>query len=84
MDTPGFTILAELDELNRLRRLVAMLAAEVPAEPTARVSTFLAWAKDQLAKRKAGLSARAIEDRFAAEHLFGDDDNHAFVSPRWY
>lgn len=77
-------ILAELDELDRLRRLIAMLTAEAPAEPTPRVSTFLAWAKEHLAKREARLSVQAIEDRFAAEHLFGGNDDHAFVSPRWY
>lgn len=77
-------ILAELDELDRLRRLIAMLTTEVPAEPTPRLSTFLSWARDHLAKREALLSAQAIEDRFAAEHLFGDDDDHAFTPSRWY
>lgn len=77
-------ILAELAELDRLRRLITMLTAEVPAEPAPRLSAFLAWAKDHLAKREARLSAQALEDRFAAEHLFGDDDDHDFASSRWY
>jgi len=32
-----------------------------------RLSTFLAWAKEHLARREARLSAEAIEDRFAFE-----------------
>jgi len=77
-------ILVELDELDRLRRLIRMLAEEVPAEPTQRLSAFLDWAKDHLAKREGRLSAQALEDRFATEHLFGDDDDHDFMSSRWY
>ncbi len=77
-------ILAELDELDRLRRLIAMLTTEVAAEPTPRVLAFLSWARDHLAKREARLSAQAIEDRFTAEHLFGEDDDHAFTPSRWY
>src|SRR5579875_1637038 len=77
-------ILAELDELDRLRRLIAMLTTDVPAESAPRLSTFLSWARDHLAKREARLSAQAIEERFAAAHLFGDDDDHAFTPSRWY
>lgn len=76
-------ILAELDELDRLRRLIAMLTAEVPAEPMPRLLTFLAWAKEHLALREARLSAQALEDRFTDEQLFGDTDDHAFVASRW-
>ena len=77
-------ILAELDELGRLRRLIAQLTAEAGGEQTPRLSTFLTWAREHLAKREAGLSARAIEDHFEVERLFGDDDDHAFTSSRWY
>ncbi len=77
-------ILAELAELDQLRNFIAMLVAEIPAEPTPRLSAFLAWAKDHLAKREARLSAQALDDRFAAEHLFGDDDDHGFTPSRWY
>ncbi len=76
-------VLTELDELDRLRRLIVMLATEILAEPTPRLSTFLAWAKEHLAKREARLSAQAIEHRFAAEQLFGDTDDHAFVPSGW-
>ncbi len=77
-------ILIELDELDRLRRLIAMLTTEAPVEPTPRLSTFLTWAKEHLAKREARLTPQAIEDRFAAEQLFGDTDDHTFTPLRWY
>lgn len=77
-------ILAELDDLERLHRLITILATEVPAEPMPRLLTFLAWAKEHLAKREARLSAQAIESRFASEQLFGDDDDHDFTRSRWY
>jgi len=77
-------ILAELEELDRLRRLIAMLSVEVADESTPRLSTFLTWAKEHLTKREARLSAEAIEDRFEAERLFGEDDDHGFAPTRWY
>jgi len=61
-----------------------MLTTEAPAEATPRLSTFLSWARDHLAEREARLSARAIEDRFAAAHVFADDYGHAFTPSRWY
>jgi hypothetical protein len=54
--------LAELAELDRLRSPIAMLIAEIPAEPAPRLSAFLAWAKEHLAKREARLSAQALGD----------------------
>lgn len=77
-------ILSELDELDRLRRLIGLLTAEVLAEPTPRLSAFLGWAREHLAKREALLSAQAIEERFETERLFGGDDDHGFIPPRWY
>jgi hypothetical protein len=77
-------ILSELDELDRLRRLITMLTAEISAEPTPRLSTFLAWAREHLAKREARLLAQAIEARFGTERLFGDDDDYGFTAARRY
>ena len=76
-------IMLELDELDRLRRLLRMLSAEGVAGPTPRVSTFLEWANARLAKLESRFSATAIESRFEAARLFGDTDDHAFVSSRW-
>lgn len=76
-------ILTELDELDRLGRLIAMLTKEVPPTPTPRLTAFLTWATEHLAKRSALLSAHAIEDRLEAQCLFGGDDDHAFKSSTW-
>ena len=76
-------ILCELDELDRLRRLITMLTTEIAAEPTPRLSAFVAWAREHLEQCQARLSARAIEDRFEAGRLFGDDDDHSFRPSRW-
>lgn len=77
-------ILAEIYELDRLRRLLASLEKDVSAQPTPRLSTFLAWAREHLAQREARLSAETLESRFDAEHLFGNDDDHRFTPPAWY
>jgi hypothetical protein len=76
-------ILTELDELDRLGRLIAMLTKKVSSAPTPRLAAFLTWAREHLAKREALLSAHAIEDRLKAQRLFGDDDDHAFRSSSW-
>ena len=77
-------VLSELDELDRLRRLIAMLTEKIPAEHSPRLSAFLAWTREHLAQREARLSPQAIEDRLAEERLFGDDDDYGFTPSRWY
>ncbi|WP_295813331.1 hypothetical protein [uncultured Nitratireductor sp.] len=76
-------VLSELDELDRLRRLISMLTSEISTAPTPRLSAFLAWAREHLAKREALLTANAMEERLEAERLFGDDDDHGFTPSRW-
>jgi hypothetical protein len=76
-------VLSELAEPDRPRRLVAMLTEEAPAGLCPRLSAFLAWAREHLAQREARLSPQAIENRFEAERLCGDDDDHGFTPSRW-
>jgi len=76
-------ILAELDELDQLRRLVSVLTEKAPLEPSPRLLAFLVWTREHLAQREARLSPQMIEGRFEAEHLFGDDDDHDFKLSRW-
>lgn len=77
-------VLTELDELNRLRRLISMLTEKAPVELSPRLSAFLAWTREHLAQREARLSPQAIEDRFVEKRLFGDDDDYGFTPSRWY
>jgi hypothetical protein len=77
-------VLSELDELDRLRRLIAMLTEKIPAEQSPRLSAFLAWTREHLAQREARLSPQAIEDQLVEERLFGDDDDYGFTPSRWY
>jgi hypothetical protein len=77
-------LLAELDELDRLRRLLTQITAALSVEAKPRLSAFLAWAQAHLAEREKQFSAQGIENRFATQRLFGDDDDHAFRPAGWY
>lgn len=76
-------LLAELSELERLRRLIPLLETTQPTSGTPRLSTFLSWARAHLLQREARLSAQAVEERFQAEQLFGDTDDHDFRPRGW-
>lgn len=76
-------ILAELESLDRLRRLVAGLHAEQGPAPEGRVRAFLAWADVELARRSESVSSVGLESRFSTEQLFGDDDGRDFGTHRW-
>ena len=76
-------ILGELQELDRLRDLMALLAKQVPVDPTPRVASFLAWATDHVAMREGRLSATSLEERFTGERLFGETDDFGFQVLRY-
>ncbi|TGX53703.1 hypothetical protein E5A73_09995 [Sphingomonas gei] len=76
-------ILGELQELDRLRELMALLAKQAPVNPAPRVAGFLDWATDHLAMREARLSAPSLEERFTGERLFGDTDDFGFQVRRY-
>lgn len=76
-------ILADLESLDRLRRLVAGLHAEQGPAPEGRVRAFLAWADVELARRSESLSSVGLESRFSTEQLFGEDDGRDFATHRW-
>lgn len=59
-----------------------MPTEETPAGPSPRLWAFLDWTRENLAQREARLSPQAIEDRFEAERLFGDDDDRGFMPSR--
>ncbi|MEG3124893.1 hypothetical protein [Sphingomonas sp. GB1N7] len=76
-------ILGELQELDRLRDLMALLAKQAPVDPTPRVASFLAWAADHLTMREGRLSAPLLEERFTGERLFGETDDFGFHVRRY-
>jgi len=77
-------VLEDLAKVERLRRLMDGLSALEEADPSPRVSQFLDWSQQELQKREAAFSREGLEDRFASERIFGDDDDHSFKSQYWY
>ncbi|MDP5278155.1 hypothetical protein Q9Q95_04400 [Sphingomonas sp. DG1-23] len=77
-------VLADIADLDRLRRLLRGLDAIETNSGSRRVAVFLAWARDELAAREQAFSAEGLEHRFEEARLFGDDDDHSFKSPYWY
>jgi hypothetical protein len=71
-------ILSEVQELERLRAQLALVAREAEINPTPRIATFLAWSREQLAAREARLSPSGLEKRFEEERLFGETDDVGF------
>lgn len=77
-------LLEELASLDRLRRLVAGLGAASLSGGGERVAAFRELAERKLASREGMLSAEGLEQRFAQDRIFGDDDDHGFRSPPHY
>lgn len=71
-------ILDEVDQIERLRRLIAALDSELNVGVHDRVDEFLQWAKQHLEQMKAALTLDALDQRFGAEHLFGGDDDYRY------
>lgn len=76
-------ILADMDSLDRMRRLMTGLRSEQASEPDQRVATFLAWADAEVERRSAGLSAAGLEARLRSDGLFGEDDDRGYGDYRW-
>lgn len=77
-------ILDDLARVERLRRLMSGLDAFERSGASPRVSEFLVWSREELAAREAAFSPEGLEERFAEERIFGEDDDHAFQSRYWY
>lgn len=78
-------LLGEVEELDRLRRLVTSLDEQFKDSNAdcQHAAEFLGFAKAQLTEREAELSMTALERRFAEKGLFGDDDGRDFQPPRY-
>jgi hypothetical protein len=77
-------VLEDLAKVERLRRLMAGLDSLAGSAPSPRVSEFLEWSRAELAAREAAFSRERLEQRFARDRIFGEDDDHAFQSRYWY
>ena len=74
-------LLQELQELDRLRRLMIALHGELGDRPSGRVGEFMTFAEARLQEHERALRAAGLSSRFEAERLFGEDDDHDFRSP---
>lgn len=74
-------LLLQVGELDRLRRLMASLEAELKGGATGRMDRFITFARARLQERERALQAEGLSSRFEAERLFGDDDDHDFRAP---
>lgn len=72
------SVIGELNELERLKRLVASLGGKPATDQAPCVATFIAWARNTLVEREQRLSSGALEARFTGEKLFGETDGDAF------
>ncbi|WP_174273711.1 phage tail tape measure protein [Sphingomonas bacterium] len=78
------SVLVDLANLDRLRRMLAGLKDIKKDGASTRVSEFLSRAQIELNVREEALSASGLHRRFEETRLFGDDDDHGFKSPLWY
>lgn len=78
------TILTEVEKLERVRQLVVALERQLSGSREPRVASFVQWATDRVAELEARLSAPLLEAKFKGDRLFGDDDDHGFISPPFY
>lgn len=76
-------VLRELDDIGKLRQLITKLEREGVQARTPRVTLFLSWLEQDLARREARVSAHGLEARFEEDRLFGDDDDHDFRRHGW-
>lgn len=77
-------LLDDLAKVERLRRLTKGLAGLEASDTLPRFSEFLDWSQKELSRCEAALSCQGLEDRFADERIFGDDDDHCFRSQYYY
>lgn len=74
-------LLQQVEELDRLRRLVASLEAELRGGAHGRVGRFITFARARLEEQEQALQTEGLSARFETERLFGDDDDHDFRAP---
>ena len=76
-------LLGQVEELDRLRTLVALLSKGLDGTPAPRVAALLAHARERIVTLEANLSDGGLEERLNDACLFGDDDDRDFLVTRW-
>ncbi|AHE52834.1 hypothetical protein [Sphingomonas sanxanigenens] len=71
-------IAADLEEIERLKRVLPTWAPDRGAEGHPRFATFLEWIVARQSELEQRISPGFLEARFEEDRLFGDDDDHAF------
>lgn len=74
-------LLQEIEELDRLRRLMTALHSELGDRQSGRVGEFMIFAEARLHESEQALRATGLSSRFESERLFGDDDDWDFRPP---
>lgn len=74
-------ILSELEQLDRLRRLLRLISPQGGLELSGRVGEFISWSEQYLAKRETAISLQGLNERFEAQGIFGDEEGDA-ATPR--
>ncbi len=77
-------IVSELEKIDRLRGLLGRLQQTASGTNDPRVAEFVRWTEGHLATREGNLAADELGLHFENQHLFGEDDDHAFRPPHWY
>ena len=77
------SILADVEQTDRLNRLLGALGGSSLATEDPRVREFIRWAKGHLADRQGELAAEGLARRFGNQRLFGDDDDSEFQPRHW-
>lgn len=77
-------IAAECAQLDRLRRVIALLREQLGDASESRVIAFIEAATRRLAVQEAALEVKRLARRFEEQRLFGDDDDFGFRPPYHY
>lgn len=69
-------ILGELDQLDRLRRLLSQLREQAGPNPAGRIAEFVSWSERHLVAQEAAMSAEGLNERFESQRLFDKEEGN--------
>jgi hypothetical protein len=75
-------VVAEMEQVDRLRRLLGTPREAAGKALDPRVAEFVRWAEAHVATREAALTAEGLGRRFEDQCLFGEDATRSSASPR--